>query len=156
MNRSRSAHQCGFSMIEVLVTLVILAVGLLGLAGLQSVGLKNNHSSLGRTKAVMLGYDIIDRMRSNCQNALNGDYNIAIGNAAPSSPSTQAQRDQKQWKDALGSSLVAGDGGIAVNAANFVATVTIQWNDSRATDGVSNYSVSVQGVLPAIATCQGI
>lgn len=147
--------QHGFSMIEVLVTLVILAVGLLGLAGLQSVGLKNNHSSLGRSTATVLAYNIIDRMRSNCQNALNGDYNIAIGTAASSS-STQAQRDQKQWKDALKASLVAGDGSIAVNAATFLATVNIQWNDSRATSGSSTYTVSVQGVLPALATCQGI
>jgi len=120
------------------------------------VGLKNSSSSLGRSKAVMLGYDIIDRMRSNCQNALDGDYNIAIGTAAPSSPSNQVQRDQQQWKNALSTGLVAGDGSIAVNAANYPATVTIQWNDSRATGGGSTYQVSVQGILPALPTCQGI
>lgn len=153
---SVGAPQNGFSMIEVLVTLVILAVGLLGMAGLQSVGLKNNHSSLGRSTATMLAYNIIDRMRSNCQNALDGDYNIAIGTAAPSSPSNQAQRDQKEWKDALGTSLAAGDGSISVNAATFLATVNIRWNDSRATSGSSTYTVSVEGILPALATCQGV
>lgn len=154
MKRLGSCSEDGFSMIEVLITLVILAFGLLGLAGMQSVGLKNSHSSLMRSKAVVIGYDIIDRMRSNCMKALDGDYNIALATAASSTPSTMAQRDLAEWKTSIAATLNSGQGAVTVNAATFFATVTIQWDDSRATSGSATQTVTVVGVLPAPATCQ--
>jgi type IV pilus modification protein PilV len=57
--------QHGFTLVEVLVTVVILAVGLLGLAGLQAVSMRNNHSAYERTQAVQLAYDMADRVRAN-------------------------------------------------------------------------------------------
>lgn len=157
MKRSfSSAPEAGFSMIEVLITLVILAFGLLGLAGLQSVGLKNSHSSLMRSKAVIIGYDIIDRMRSNCMNALGGNYNTTLTAAAPTSPSTMAERDIAEWKGTISSTLNSGQGAVAVNAATLFATVTVRWDDSRATGGSATQTVTVVGVLPSQATCQGV
>jgi type IV pilus assembly protein PilV len=148
-------YQSGFSMIEVLVALVILAFGLLGLAGMQSVGLKNSSGSLSQSVAAVSAYDIIDRMRSNCRDALGGNYDIALGAAAPASPSTMVQRDLSQWKTQLSTLLVAGDGSIAVNPATFRATVSIRWDDSRSTSGSATRTVTVEGILPAQATCQG-
>jgi type IV pilus assembly protein PilV len=55
----------GFNMIEVLVALAVLSVGLIGLAGLQSIGLRFNHQSYLRTQAVIQAYDIADRIRAN-------------------------------------------------------------------------------------------
>jgi len=55
----------GFSMLEVLVTMVIIAFGLLGVAGIIANGLKSNLSSYGRSQASWLANDIIDRMRAN-------------------------------------------------------------------------------------------
>jgi len=153
MKTSRLSYESGFSMIEVLITLVILAFGLLGLAGMQSIGLKNSHSSLVRSRAVVIGYDIIDRMRSNCSKALVGDYNIALTAGAPSSPTTMAQKDLAEWKTTIASNLNTGKGSVAVDAATLFATVTIQWDDSRATGGSASQTVTVVGVLPASATC---
>lgn len=148
-------HQGGFSMIEVLVALVILAFGLLGLAGMQSVGLKNSSGSLSQSVAAMSAYDIIDRMRSNCRDALGGNYDIDLDTAAPSSPSNMAESDLSQWKGQLSGLLVAGDGSIVVNPATFRATVSIRWDDSRSTEGSATRTVTVEGILPAPATCQG-
>lgn len=147
--------QTGFSMIEVLVSLVILAFGLLGLAGMQSVGLKNSSGSLSQSVAAVSAYDIIDRMRSNCRDALGGDYDTSFDDDAPSSPSTMAERDVSQWKNQLSALLVMGEGSIAVNPATFRATVSIRWDDSRSTSGSATRTVTVDGVLPAPATCQG-
>ncbi len=147
--------QRGFSMIEVLITLVILAFGLLGLAGLQSVGLKNSHASTGRSFVTVMAYDIVDRMRSNCKNALDGDYNLALADSTPSTTTTMANRDLKEWRDALAAAVRSGTGSVSVNAATLVATVVVQWDDSRATSGSSAQQVTVSGVLPSVATCQG-
>src|SRR5690606_3260878 len=64
--------QHGFSLIEVLVALLVLSVGLLGLAMLQIEGLKHNTDAYYRTQATVLAYDIIDRMRANSDAAKNG------------------------------------------------------------------------------------
>ena len=55
----------GFTLIEVLVAMLVLAVGLLGLAGLQATSLRNNQSAYNRSQATQLAYDIADRMRAN-------------------------------------------------------------------------------------------
>ena len=58
-------RQKGFSLVEVLVSVVIMSVGILGVAGLQVLSLQQNRSSLFRSEALMLGGDLLDRMRAN-------------------------------------------------------------------------------------------
>lgn len=60
--------QRGFSLIEVLVAMLILAIGLLGLAALQTQGVRFNHDAYVRTHATVLAYDIVDKMRLNQPN----------------------------------------------------------------------------------------
>jgi type IV pilus modification protein PilV len=60
-------QQFGFSLIEVLVSVVIMSVGILGVAGMQVLSLQQNRSSLLRAEALQLGNDILDRMRANPQ-----------------------------------------------------------------------------------------
>lgn len=69
-------HQ-GFSLIEVLVALLVLSVGLLGLAALQTTSLKYNTDSYVRTQATFLVYDIVDRMRANPSGVTNDNYTVA-------------------------------------------------------------------------------
>ncbi len=64
----------GFTLIEVLVTIVVVSIGLLGLAGLQINGLRANMSSETRSKATMLANDIIERMRANPLGVGGGAY----------------------------------------------------------------------------------
>jgi type IV pilus assembly protein PilV len=121
----------GFTLIEALVALVVLSVGLLGVAGLQLVGLRGNLSAASRTQANYLADDIIDRMRANYAAARNGEYDVALG--ATLAGATTAAVDVQAWVAELGS-LPAGQGSVAVNAATSIATVTIQWVDSRGGD----------------------
>ncbi len=58
-------NQQGFSLIEVMVTMLIVSIGLLGIAGIIMTSLKNSQSSYGRSQATLLANDIIDRMRAN-------------------------------------------------------------------------------------------
>jgi len=65
----------GFSLIEVLVALLVLSIGLLGLAALQTTSLQYNTGSYFRTQATFLAYDIIDRMRANIAAVVDNDNN---------------------------------------------------------------------------------
>lgn len=82
------ARQCGFTLIEVLVSLAILSFGLLGLAMLQLEGLKNNTDAYFRTQASLIAYDIIDRIRANSTLARTGGYAAADATAAALAVST--------------------------------------------------------------------
>ncbi len=119
----------GFTLIEVLVAIIVLAIGLLGLAGLQLTSLKAADSAYFRSQATLLADDILDRMRSNRSAALAGNYDTSIGHAE-SSTTTVAASDLTEWKTMLSGTLTSGDGSVVVDADN-VATVTIQWNDAR-------------------------
>lgn len=123
----------GMTLVEVLVTLVIISVGLLGVAGLQLTTLRNNYDAYVRSQAAMLAADILDRMRANRDQALNNQYTIAIG-ATPGT-TTAAERDLGQWKTTLRTQLPNGDGAVRTLVADpvtglaQVVEITIQWGE---------------------------
>lgn len=133
--------QKGVTMIEVLVAIIVLSIGLLGLAGLQSAGLTYNQSASFRSTATMMTYSILDSMRANRTGAMNGSYNIAIGASIPSG-STIPEQDLNNWLNELALRLPAGTG--AVDVVSNVVTVTIQWDDSRGTLAAQQFILTTQ------------
>jgi len=131
-------QQAGTSLIEILVTILIVSFGLLGVAGVVGNGLKNNHSSYGRTQASILAADIIDRMRANRREAesIGAPYDIVLVDPSPTGTSI-AEQDLNAWRTTLASTLPLGTGAISMNAATKKVTVTVQWDDSRGTGGHS-------------------
>ena len=134
----------GFTLIEVLVTVVVISVGLLGIVALQVVSLRNNHESYLRTQATALADDIIDRIRSNRDNAPS--YTVAL--AASLSGGTQAANDVTEWKSQLKTLLpktgtstpVDADGAITVTTlatGRYQVVVTIQWGERGTTNPMS-------------------
>ncbi|MCL4779883.1 MAG: type IV pilus modification protein PilV [Gammaproteobacteria bacterium] len=118
-------HQSGLSLIEVLITVVLVSIGLLGLAGLQLTSVRNSNSSGERFIATTLAQDILDRMRANRSNA--ADYALAM--AANPAAGAVAGDDLDIWMDTLQATLPDGDGSIEVDDDNLV-TVTVQWTDA--------------------------
>lgn len=128
----------GFTLIEVLVTVIVLAIGLLGLAGLQFSGLRYTHSAYQTSQATILAYDILDRMRANRMAAESGSYVIGIddtpGQASCTGsvncgPAQMVAADLYEWKRALTLALPSGAGAVARTGPVF--TITVQWDDSR-------------------------
>lgn len=117
----------GLSMVEVLVAVVVLAIGLLGLAGLQASGMRVGQSSMHRSHAAQLAYDMVDRLRANVADASAGRYDLALDAPAPTG-ATVAARDLQDWRERL-KALPAGTGSVAVSGVE--ATVVVQWDDSR-------------------------
>jgi type IV pilus assembly protein PilV len=118
----------GFGLIEVLISMLILGIGILGMAGLQLNAMKLNQSAGVRSQATFLAYDIADRMRANSTAALAGSYDIALTGNAPAGSSIAAI-DLGAWKAALAAQLPAGAGSIARNSN--VLRVVVQWDEGR-------------------------
>ena len=139
-NRGMKKHS-GFSLIEVLIAMIILAGGLLGLAGLQATSLRNNQSAYNRSVATQLAYEMADRMRANYTEAKsNNAYfaappTTAVANCkttAGCSPAEIAQNDLYEWNQAVQSSLPSGTGTIMGTG---VFTITITWTENRYENG---------------------
>ncbi len=120
--------QSGTTLIEVLITVVLVSIGLLGLAGLQLTTVQNSNSSGERFEATTLARDIVERMRANRIEALGADkpYNLAL-TVDPAVPGL-AGEDLDAWRAAL-AVLPGGDGSIDVDNAG-VVTVEVQWTDA--------------------------
>jgi type IV pilus assembly protein PilV len=124
----------GATLVEVLVTVVIVSVGLLGVVALQAVSLRNNYSSFLRGQATVLASDIVDRIRANRDNAPS--YAVAFGATLPAT-STHG-RDVTDWKNTIQTVLPAtptgtqADGEVSItqlSVGRFQVIVRIQWGE---------------------------
>ena len=121
----------GMTLIEVLVTLVIISVGLLGVAALQLTTVRSNYDAFVRSQAAVLAGDMLDRIRSNRAAALvatGNPYVTGFGDATPGT-GTPAATDITQWKQMLSSQLPAGQGAIAIDPIRRIVTISIQWGE---------------------------
>ncbi|MDO6749493.1 type IV pilus modification protein PilV, partial [Gilvimarinus sp. 1_MG-2023] len=87
-----------FGLIEVLVSIVIVSIGLLGLAGLQTRALQENNAAYLRSQAGILVYDMFERLRSNSQGAASDNYNTAT---TSTTDDTLAATDLLDWKSEI-------------------------------------------------------
>jgi type IV pilus assembly protein PilV len=152
-------HQAGVTLIEVLVTIIILAFGLLGLAGLQAKVQLTEVESYQRAQAIALLSDMTERISANRDQAAS--YVVAsIGDQACAAPDgTVAGNDKSQWCNALrGASekLSGKDVGAMVGARGCVTQ--IQAMNAAAgvcTPGIYQVTVAWQGLhktaAPAVA-----
>ncbi|MFY2765411.1 type IV pilus modification protein PilV [Arenimonas sp. MALMAid1274] len=133
MNR-RSRHR-GATLLEVLIAVLILAIGMLGVAAMQATSLRNSQGSLERSQAVVQSYAILDAMRSNVLVARANGYNLPVTCVAPAAAGSLVNFDQNAWITSLQTTMGASAcGGIAC-AAN-VCEITVRWNDTRSTGGI--------------------
>lgn len=109
---SLNAPARGFSLIEVLVTLLILAVGLMSIAALQFKGLQYSNDAYMRSSYNILVYDIMDRMRNNSGSIAGYKMSYTIPATAPSGcqedTKPTAANDLKCWQEQLYAHLPPG------------------------------------------------
>jgi type IV pilus assembly protein PilV len=130
--------QRGVSLVEALVALVILSVGMLGVAGLYLESLQANRTALSRTAAVSLVNDMADRIRAN--RAGLGTYALASGTApgtasdcvaGPCTPAQIAQYDKVQWYTAVTTRLPNGASGTTLPRTSIVYTAAAGTTPAR-------------------------
>ena len=148
----------GSTLIEVLVTIFIMAVGLLGLASMQVISIKNVNNSQFRSLATDYAYDMAERMRANISGVDDGYYD-AIDTASASDPncttcdtSKMADFDAYEWaslisQDVISGGLPSGSGTVTENSG--VYDINISWDEQdRDSDGglvnTAQFTLSVQ------------
>ncbi len=145
-------HARGFTMVEVLVALAVLAVGLLGIAALYLDSLRAGRTAIYRTQAVNVAADLADRIRSNRDTPVN--YETAVDDAVSPVAACEtadgctraemAQNDLAEWKTQLSALLPNGNGSVVVipgSPSSYV--ITIQWNEPGS-DGALTYTLTVE------------
>jgi type IV pilus assembly protein PilV len=150
-------RQRGVGLIEVLIALLVLSIGLLGLASLQTHALRFGQGAFVRTQATTIAYDMLDRMRANRAHANTPGYAAAFGGVpttAPTpvcetgncTPTQMAAYDILEWKYALGQRLPGGDGTIVSTpvGTSRIYTITTRW-ESR--EGGTQVSLQVRSEI---------
>lgn len=142
-------NQRGTTMLEVLVTIAILAVGLLGLAGLQSRLQVSEMESYQRSQALILLNDMASRITTNRIDA--GKYvtlsPVGAGMVCPTSLATQLDRDKNEWCRALqGAAETEGDNSVGAMIGGRGCVESID-----ATAGKYMITVAWQGLVPISA-----
>lgn len=160
-------HQSGFTMIEILVTVFVLAVGVLGLMGMQAIGLQNNHSAYVKSQVISSINEMVDRMRAN-EVGLNGNRYASVDTSTLANPGYDctnvftgttsgtecndqeiALSDIYTWGKGLSAMLPSGYGTVTCNDSPCVNgsnhTITVFWDDNR--DGSANSSFSIVTAL---------
>lgn len=130
----------GVGLIEVLVAVLVLAIGLLGVAAMQATALRNSQSSLERSQGVMHVYTILDSMRANPTAARTGAYNMGMTCAVPAAGNLVAN-DKRAWIDMLQQNLGATACGQVACVAT-LCTISVRWDDSRGTSGSATQTFS--------------
>ena len=152
----------GFSLLEVLISMVVLSIGLLGIAGLQATSKRTSYEALQRTTAVMLTRDIIERMRTNPDQiaAYSGTVDTTTithndCSAATCTPVQLAAYDLFEWQQAiLGASELSDTG---VNTGGLVSPVGCITVAAACTSCSVTVAIAWRGMTklsdPSIDTC---
>jgi type IV pilus assembly protein PilV len=154
---TRLPKQKGTTLMEVLVSLLVLSFGLLGMAGVQGVSLRGNQAAYYRTMATTLSGDIVERMRANIAAVDAGSYDDVVGGATAScftaagcTGAQMAAQDVLDWTAAVAAALPLGaavvcvdstptDGTAAANACDGtgdIYAIKLWWDDDR--DGTAD------------------
>ncbi len=146
-------RQGGFSIVEVLVALIVLAVGMLGIASLYVDSLRAGRAALLRTQAVFLATDMADRIRANptagAAYGLGGADNGCAAGVADSvncTPAEMAAQDIFIWQDQIAELLPQGAAGTIVHNPGTLPdtyTISVTWPDAGEA-GDAGYVLNVQ------------
>jgi len=145
---STRKSQAGFGLIEVLVSLLIVSIGLLGIAALQMTALKNVGSSMERSQAVFQTYSYLDLLRANHDDAVIGKLDISVMTCDPVNI-VASKVQQRTWLRQLHATLGPDSCGMVVctGGEGGTCTITVQWDDSHAEGGATEQQLVTETTL---------
>ena len=144
--------QNGVGLVELLISVLVLSVGLLGVAWVQTKALSTNSGAASRSMAVVASYNIMDAMRADLTLARSGTYNSTVAANDCPSAGTLAQSQIREWCGLLGDML--GASSTTTGTINCVAgpgasscTITIQYDEGRIGEGAGIETVVTKGMI---------
>lgn len=151
MHMKFSSHK-GFTLIETLVALIVLSVGLMGIAALYSQSMGAGRTAHYRTQAITLAADLADRIRVNrlagiAYTGATADNNCdADGVAIPGdcTPPQLAAHDLLRWRANLAQALPDGIGVVTFNPLTIPPTYTIRVDWTEVNQGTLSYTMTIQ------------
>ena len=137
MSVRTTVSQPGFSLIESLVALVVLSVGMVGIAALQVQGLGAGRTAQLRTLAVNLAADMADRIRANRSGqseyagiASVSDCDPGSAGGADCTPAAVAAQDLAEWTQEVATALPNGEGAVRFDATTPPSfTIRVSWDE---------------------------
>ena len=129
--------QTGATMIEILVTILVLAVGLLGLSATQVMSLKNGNNAHHRYMAALAAHEMAERIRANPDGLELSGYSgktvdgseASVNCATNCNAGAIANLDLYEWGQVISTNLPGGEGEIGV--AGRTVTLTVTWNEQH-------------------------
>ena len=132
-------RQRGIGLVEVLTALLVLGIGVLGTAALETAGLGYSRTAVERTQAIALMNSMAERIRANQVGAQSGDYGSIDTRSASSgtncastvcSASSLAQYDARRWGEAISDALADGYGTVQTVSINpWVYLISVYWGE---------------------------
>ncbi|SHG20250.1 type IV pilus assembly protein PilV [Microbulbifer donghaiensis] len=132
-------QQTGATMIEILVTILVLAVGLLGLSATQVMSLKNGNNAHHRYMAALAAHEMAERMRANPDGLELGSYDGETVDGSETTPNCSAtlscsagdlaDLDLYDWGQVISDNLPSGTG--QITRAVRTVTLTVSWNEQH-------------------------
>jgi type IV pilus assembly protein PilV len=140
-------HQRGFTLLESMISLVVLSVGMLGIAALYVEGLKASRTAVFRTNAVALAGDMMDRIRANplgtTNYGLSGADSSCVNGSGNCSPAQMARDDVLVWQAEVADRMPTGASatvavvlGAPVNPFN-TYTILVSWPEAGYSSNLS-------------------
>lgn len=154
--RNTLHFQQGFTLLEAMISFVILALGLLGVAAMQANAKRSSYDAMQRAIAISVANDIVERMKINKTDAIAGNYNGSYDGASLTVPSVDCNSanctdgelrtfDLYEWQKNLTGTFASSGMGLTdavgcVSVVGGVQTVVISWQArTDATDSASAY-----------------
>jgi type IV pilus assembly protein PilV len=148
MSRASNNVQAGFSLIEALVSLIVISVGMIGIASLYGQGLRAGGTALYRTQAINLASDMADRIRVNRRggagyNAMAANNQCDPPNNVTCTPAQMAAHDKFVWAAQIAALLPNGAGTVNyVGSTPPTYTIRVTWEDAGF--GQQNYQLAIR------------